>query len=103
MKVLWDRGPSTVQEVQQHLAARRSLAYTTVQTMLNLLGRKGKVKRRQSERAFVYAPSVSREAETGRAMRDVLDRFFEGSAESLVLSLLETRHLTRSTLRDLER
>jgi predicted transcriptional regulator len=103
MKVLWQRGPSTVQEVQRTLAGRRELAYTTVQTMLNVLHRKGKVRRARQERAYRYLPAVSRKKETGRAMRDVLDRFFGGSAESLVLSLLETRRLTPAGLAELQR
>ena len=103
MKVLWDRGPSTVQEVQRALADSRELAYTTVQTMLNVLQRKGKVRRTREERAFRYAPAVSRQKETRRAMRDVLDRFFGGSAESLVMNLLETRALTPDELERLRR
>src|SRR5687768_13991303 len=103
MKVLWAGGPSSVQDVQRTLAPRRTLAYTTVQTMLNLLHRKGKVKRTLSDRAYRYAPTVTRERETGRAMRDVLDRFFGGSAEGLVMSLLETRHLTPAKLAELQR
>ena len=103
MKVLWERGPSTVQEVQRLLAERRELAYTTVQTMLNVLQRKGKVRRTREERAHRYAPAVSRKKETSRAMRDVLDRFFGGSAENLVMNLLETRRLTPVELERLRR
>jgi predicted transcriptional regulator len=103
MKVLWEGGPASVLDVQRTLAPQRALAYTTVQTMLNLLHRKGKVKRTLSDRAFRYTPTVTRERETGRAMRDVLERFFGGSAEGLVMSLLETRHLTPARLAELQR
>jgi BlaI family penicillinase repressor len=103
MQVLWENGPSNVQAVQQALATRRALAYTTVQTMLNLLQRKEKVERRLVDRAYVYSAAVSRERERGRAIGDVLDRFFGGSAESLVLSLLETRQLTRARLARLQK
>ena len=82
MKVLWEGGPSTVQAVQQRLPPERTLAYTTVQTMLNVLHRKGKVR---------------------QTMGDIIDRFFEGSAESLVLSLVETRRLTPGKLAELSR
>lgn len=94
MKVLWERGPSTVHQVQQALAVRRELAYTTIQTMLNLLHRKNKVRRITKARAFVYAPAVSRSAETKATMRDIIDRMFGGSAEELVMSLVKTDQLS---------
>lgn len=103
MKVLWETGPATVQKVQQKLAGQRPLAYTTVQTMLNLLHRKQKLKRTLRDRAYVYSPVVSRRQEVGRTMGDIIDRLFGGSAESLVLSLVEGRHLTPETLRRLNR
>jgi BlaI family transcriptional regulator, penicillinase repressor len=102
MKVLWDAGPSSVQDVQRALEKKRPLAYTTVQTMLNLLHRKGKAERQLEDRAYRYAAAVSRKRETGKAMRDLIDRFFGGSAEGLVMSLVETRHLSRSKLAELQ-
>jgi BlaI family transcriptional regulator, penicillinase repressor len=103
MNVLWSQGPSTVAAVQQELEGSSSLAYTTVQTMLNILYRKGKVKRLLKGRAFEYAPSVSRKRVARSALRDVLNRLFGGSAESLVMSLVEDRHLTPARLAELNR
>ena len=100
MNVLWETGPANVQTVQERLK-ERPLAYTTVQTMLNVLHRKGKVKRtraRQSYRAYLYEPVVSRQTAVRQAVSDVLNRFFGGSADSLVLSLVETRKLTPEKL-----
>ena len=102
MNVLWDTGPANVQTVQARLAAR-SLAYTTVQTMLNVLHRKGKVKRRLQDRAFFYQPVVSRKKAVTQALGDMLDRFFGGSADGLVLALLETRKLTPERLAELQK
>ena len=96
MHVLWEVGPSNVQTVQQQLA--RDLAYTTVQTMLNILHRKGKVKRALKDRAYFYKPVVSRSQVLGQHMGDIVERLFGGSAESLVMSLVETRHLTPEKL-----
>jgi BlaI family penicillinase repressor len=96
MQVLWETGPANVQTVQQALA--RELAYTTVQTMLNILHRKGKVKRTLKERAYFYKPAVSRTQVARQHLGDVVDRLFGGSAESLVMSLLESRHLTPEKL-----
>jgi predicted transcriptional regulator len=97
MNVLWETGPASVQTVQSHLEAR-SLAYTTVQTMLNVLHRKGKVKRRLQDRAYIYQPVLSRQKAVKQAVGDMLDRFFGGSADSLVLALVETRRLTPEKL-----
>ena len=102
MNVLWETAPASVQTVQAHLKGR-SLAYTTVQTMLNVLHRKGKVKRQLKERAFLYRPVLSRRKAVTQAVGDMLDRFFGGSADSLVLSLVETRHLTPEKLAQIQK
>jgi predicted transcriptional regulator len=81
----------------------RDLAYTTVQTMLNVLHRKGKVKRQLKNRAFLYRPVYSRQKAVTQAVSDMLDRFFGGSADSLVLNLVETRHLTPERLAELQK
>jgi BlaI family penicillinase repressor len=101
MHVLWETAPANVQSVQQHL--KRQLAYTTVQTMLNILHRKGKVKRRLKDRAYFYKPVVSRSHVTREHMSDIVDRLFGGSAESLVMSLMETKHLTPKKLAQLQK
>lgn len=102
MNVLWETGPANVQSVQAHLTPR-DLAYTTVQTMLNVLHRKGKVKRRLKERAYFYQPIVSRQKAVTQAVGEMLDRFFGGSADSLVLNLVETRKLTAERLTQLQK
>jgi BlaI family transcriptional regulator, penicillinase repressor len=99
MQVLWETGPANVQTVQQRL--ERELAYTTVQTMLNVLHRKDKVKRTLKDKAYFYRPAVSRSQATKHAVGDLIDRMFGGSAESLVMSLVETRHLTAEKLAQL--
>ncbi|HTG93947.1 MAG TPA: BlaI/MecI/CopY family transcriptional regulator [Pyrinomonadaceae bacterium] len=100
MDVLWETGPANVQVVQQKL--KRELAYTTVQTMLNILHRKGKVKRTLKDRAYFYRPSITREKAISKQVIDVVDRLFGGSAESLVMSLVETKHLTPAKLARLQ-
>jgi predicted transcriptional regulator len=102
MSVLWETGPANVQTVQSHIKGRE-LAYTTVQTMLNVLDRNGKVKRRLKDRAFVYRPVLSRQKAVTQAVGDMLDRFFGGSADSLVLNLVETRHLTPEKLAQIQK
>ena len=102
MNILWETGPAAVQAVQSHLKTRE-LAYTTVQTMLNVLHRKGKVKRRLKDRAYVYQPVLTRERAVKQALADMLDKFFGGSADNLVLNLVETHQLTPEKLARLQR
>ncbi len=101
MKVLWETGPAPVQTVMERLAPARKLAYNTVQTMLNVLLRKGKVRRESRGRAFLYEPVVSRLQASRLAVSDLVHRMFDGSPESLVLSLVETRQLTPEKLAEL--
>jgi predicted transcriptional regulator len=101
MHVLWNEGASNVQTVQQQL--ERELAYTTVQTMLNILHRKGQVKRTLKDRAYFYSPVVSRSHVVGNHLSDLVERLFGGSAESLVMSLVETKHLTPKKLARLQK
>jgi BlaI family penicillinase repressor len=102
MNVLWETGPANVQTVQAHIKGR-DLAYTTVQTMLNVLHRKSKVKRLLKDRAYIYRPVFSRQKAVTQAVGEMLDRFFGGSADSLVLSLVETRHLTPEKLAQIQK
>ena len=92
MQVLWEIGPSTVSEVQPRLKAQ--LAYTTVQTMLNVLLRKNKVKRVQEGRAFRYRAAVSRERATGNANEYVswLEKARSTDSKALAPRLLLARH-----------
>jgi predicted transcriptional regulator len=101
MSVLWETGPANVQTVQSNLKPR-DLAYTTVQTMLNILHRKGRVKRQLKERAYIYRPVLSRQKAITQAVGEMLDRFFGGSADSLVLNLVETRQLTPEKLAQIQ-
>jgi predicted transcriptional regulator len=102
MNVLWETGPVGVQTVQSRLQGR-DLAYTTVQTMLNVLHRKGRVKRRLKERAFLYTPLLSRQKAVTQAVGDMIERFFGGSADGLVMNLVETRNLTPERLAELQK
>jgi BlaI family penicillinase repressor len=85
MNVLWEISPATVQ------------------TMLNVLVRKKKAKRMLKDHSYYYRPVVSRRQVAGSAVKDLIDRVFGGSAESLVMSLVESRHLTPEKLARLHR
>ena len=99
MQVIWRRGASTVSEVQAEL--KPPLAYTTVQTMLNILERKGKLRRDLEGRAYVYSARVSQAKVLGQGVRDLIDRMFGGSSEELVMSLLKSRQIEAKKLAEL--
>jgi predicted transcriptional regulator len=101
MKVLWDRGESTVAEVVTATVPEGELAYTSVLTTIRILESKGYVHHRQEGRAFLYSASVG-ELEAGRSeVRHVLQRFFGNSRERLLLSLLGDEEITPEELRRL--
>jgi predicted transcriptional regulator len=103
MKVVWKLGPATVRQVYETLLERRRIAYTTVMTMMNILETKGHLKKRQGDRAFVYA-SARPEKQVIRGMvREFVNRVFNGAAEPLLLHLVEDDQLTKEDLEEMRR
>lgn len=96
MQVLWEEGACTVSDVQPKL--KGDLAYTTVQTMLNVLLKKDKVTREPDGRAFRYRAAVSRDRATGGALKDMVKRMFGGSPEALLMALVDTRQISAEEL-----
>ena len=103
MKVVWSRRAATVRDVYEDLRARRRIAYTTVMTMMNILERKGHLKKRTEGRSFVYLPARPKRQVVGAMVREFLDRVFGGSAEPLLVQLVQDRRLTRRDLAELAR
>jgi predicted transcriptional regulator len=101
MQVIWKQGASTVTAVQQALP--QDLAYTTVQTMLNILHRKGKLRRELHGRAFAYTATVTEAKASTHAVRDLVDRMFGGSSEELVMSLIKSRQIDPKKIAELTR
>jgi len=101
MQVIWKLGASNVSAVQA--ALDQQLAYTTVQTMLNILHRKGKLKRKLRGRAFEYSATVTEASASGHALRDLIDRMFGGSSEELVMSLIKTRQIDAKKVAELSK
>jgi BlaI family transcriptional regulator, penicillinase repressor len=99
MQVIWRLGPSNVGAVQEGLEQR--LAYTTVQTMLNILEKKGKLKRRLKGRAFEYSAVVTEARASSHAVRDLVDRMFGGSSEELVMSLIKSKQIDAKKIAEL--
>jgi BlaI family transcriptional regulator, penicillinase repressor len=105
LRVLWERGASTVREVLDALNARRAapLAYTTVLRFLQIMTGKGLVVREEKEndRAHSYQASVPPEQTKRRMVRDLMDRLLDGSARELVVQALGGRKVTATELREI--
>ena len=103
MQVLWREGAGDVLQVQKNLPSGTNLAYTTVQTMLNVLQRKGKVRRKFKGRAYEYRSVLSEEKAVRHAVRDLVKRLFGGSSEELVMSLVKSRQVDLERIAELGR
>jgi predicted transcriptional regulator len=98
MKIVWDLDSATVRQVYEKLLERRKIAYTTVMTMMKILEEKGHLKRKLDDRAYVYQPTRARQKVVGAMVRDFLDRVFNGSAERLLLHLVEDEQISQAEL-----
>lgn len=101
MQAIWRAGGGSVAEVQSQLEPE--MAYTTVQTMLNILVRKGKLKRALDGRAYIYTAKETEERALRQGVRDLVDRMFGGSSEELVMTLLKSREIDAEKLAELSR
>jgi predicted transcriptional regulator len=98
MKVIWRSGTSTVRDVYEALLADRKIAYTTVMTMMNILEQKGYLKKSQKDRAFTYQATRPQKQVIRGMVREFVDRVFNGSAEPLLLHLLEDKRVSEQDL-----
>ena len=96
MQVLWTEGPSTAAEVVPQVPGE--LAYNTVQTMLQVLLKKGKVKRVAEGRAYRYRAAVTKERAAGSAIGELLKKMFGGSAEAMLLAMVDSGHVDADDL-----
>jgi predicted transcriptional regulator len=103
MDVLWQNGPSTVQQVLEDLPEKEPLAYNSVLTTIRVLEKKGYVKHVKDGRAFVYTPSIQRREATRSEISRLVNRFFGNSHELLVLNLLEDQGLNAGEIKRLRK
>jgi predicted transcriptional regulator len=95
MHVFWNRGHSTVADVRDDMeAAGRSLAYTTVATLVRILSEKRFLEQTSTERPFTFRPKRTFEDVSSSLLGEVVERVFRGSREQLLLRLMEQRRLT---------
>ena len=91
MKLVWSRGQATVRDLYEALREERRVAYTTVMTMMNVLERKGHLKKKAAGRSFLYRPTRPQRQVIGGMVREFVERVFGGSAEPLLVHLVEER------------
>jgi|SRR5215469_13760017 len=103
MKIVWDLDQATVRDVYEKLLERRKIAYTTVMTLMKILETKGHLKKSSIERAYIYQPTKPKQQVIGGMVREFVNRVFNGSAEPLLLHLVEDEKLTEKELADLVR
>ena len=105
LKVLWDESPLPVRDVRARLDERadRPLSHSSVITMLNIMVRKGYLRRRKNGKAFLFVPKVKKENVAGGIVGDLLSRVFNGSSSAMVMNLLETADLDANELAELRR
>jgi BlaI family penicillinase repressor len=94
MKIVWERDSTTVRDVYETLLERRKVAYTTVMTMMKILEQKKYLKKTQADRAYVYRPAQPKGQVIGAMVRDFINRVFNGSAEPLLVHLVEEHDLS---------
>ena len=103
LRILWERGPSTVRQVHEVLARDRTAAYTTALKLLQIMTEKGLVDRDERERTHVYRARLSQEQTQRQLVRDLLERAFGGSASKLVMQALATKRASADELREIRR
>lgn len=98
MKIVWERETTTVRDVYEALLKTRKVAYTTVMTMMKILEQKKYLKKTLVDRAHVYRPAQPKGKVIGSMVRDFVNRVFNGSAEPLLVHLVEEHNLSKQDL-----
>jgi predicted transcriptional regulator len=98
LRVLWERGPSTVRQVHEILSAVRPTVYTTILKLMQIMDDKGLVRRDKSQRAHVYQPVFTKTETQKRLVGDLLERAFSGSTASLLMQALSAKEASAEEL-----
>ena len=103
MKIVWQLEKATVRDVYEALLERRKIAYTTVLTMMKILEQKQYLRKTLEDRAHLYCPTKPKNQVIRGMVREFVDRVFNGSAQPLLLHLVEDRRVTEKEFREIER
>jgi BlaI family transcriptional regulator, penicillinase repressor len=101
LRVLWERGPSTVREVHSELNRTRTTGYTTVLKLMQIMARKGLVERDEGERTHVYRATIGEAQTQKHLMKDLLERAFGGSARKLIVAALSTQKASSAEMNEI--
>lgn len=103
LRVLWQRGASTVRQVHDELLRERPTAYTTALKLLQIMTEKGLVRRDDTDRTHVFHAAYSEEHTQRQLVRDLLDRAFGGSSTKLVLQALNAKRASNEELSEIRK
>jgi len=103
LRVLWDRGPSTVRDVWEQLNPKQRTGYTTVLKLMQIMWEKGLLTRDESDRSHVYRAARPEEDTQRQVVRHLLQRVFAGSASKLVMQALSAQKATPAELAEIRK
>jgi predicted transcriptional regulator len=101
LRILWAQGPSTVRDVHGTLEKERTIGYTTVLKLMQIMAEKGLVERDERERAHVYKAALAEEQTQKQLVRDLVERAFGGSATKLVVQVLAAEKASAEDIRQM--
>jgi predicted transcriptional regulator len=103
LRILWERGPSTVRQVHEAQSGTRDTGYTTTLKLMQIMADKGLVKRDESARTHVYAPLATEQQTQRQLVKDLVDRAFGGSAAALVLHALNADGASAAEVKEIRK
>jgi BlaI family transcriptional regulator, penicillinase repressor len=103
LRVLWERGPSTVRQVHEVLAETRDTGYTTTLKLMQIMADKGLVTRNETARTHVYSAIAGEEQTQQQLVKDLVDRAFGGSAAQLVLRALSAEGASDAEVKEIRK
>ena len=101
LRVIWQRGPSTVREIHEQLSQDHHILYTTALKLLQIMTEKGLVERDESQRAHIYSARLTQQRAQRMLLGDLLERAFDGSAAALVMQALSSRKTSAAELAEI--
>ena len=103
LQIIWEHGPCTVRDVMNFLSPKKSRAYTSVMSLMNVMAEKGMLGQKPKGRAFIYSAKISQANTQSRMLKDMLNRVFDGSASSLVTNLLNQAEPDSQELKEIHK
>ena len=103
LRVLWDRGPSTVRQVNETLSESRATGYTTTLKLMQIMAEKGLVTRDETDRTHLYRARLAQDRTQQQLVADLMQRAFGGSASALVMQALSAQPVSPEELEDIRK